>query len=113
MLELQHAGMEYEQPSRFEDSSSLSACSLLTTSTATTINNFGAGRTLGKLFSRGGAALEKILGLIAVRMGRCPSAIRQRVHKCLGRRHATESGRSRKIERLIEKDVLRLIDYTR
>ena len=98
-------------PYDLEDDFSLCTCSLLTTSTATTLNNVGAGRTLGYLITRGGVALERVLGNIAVKLGRSPAAAGERVHKSLGfSRRASSS--SRKIDRLVERDMTRLVDYT-
>lgn len=97
-----------------EDDDSGSSCSLFTTSTATTLHNAGAGRTMGTLISWGGRALERWLARMAYEIGRCPRAIEHRVRKRINEhvvyqpcyKHCSECN-------ALRRDTLRLVDYIR
>lgn len=106
--------MHTKDPRDPEDNDSESFCSLFTTSTATTLHNTGAGRTMGTLISWGGRAVERTLARMAYKIGRCPRAIEHRVRKRIDKhivcrpcsKHCSECN-------ALRKDTLRLVDYIR
>ncbi|EJD03202.1 uncharacterized protein FOMMEDRAFT_156585 [Fomitiporia mediterranea MF3/22] len=63
------------------DVSTLELCSQQTSSNDTASNLRGPGRTLGRLYSRGGRALEAVIGRAAHRSGFGPKAVASRIRR--------------------------------
>lgn len=93
-----------------------SVCSLFSSSTATMSNLPGAGRTLGKLYSRWGYALEISLGTLAHKGGFGPDAVADRIQRELKGRWLFSYDETCLFDeryRRVEKDCNKLIEYAK